>query len=213
MDNQLAQFLKIIKQIESSGGKNTNHREIASGIHAGDSAIGDYGLMPNTIQEVLKRKARQKALEQTMEPLRTMQSDKLKAYLENEHPEYQEKIAQDLAQKVLTRSGGDHEKAAYMWNQGHNLDPNQITPEKLNAAGYIQKFRALNGVINKPAPEPPSEAEKAFQERAASYRASPIPVDIIEPVDPAIEAEKELQKRSIVYRKNPIPFDDEDDNS
>ena len=53
---QVKSFLKNISQIESRGGEDMNHPEIKSGIHKGTKAIGRYGLMPNTVGEVLNRK-------------------------------------------------------------------------------------------------------------------------------------------------------------
>ena len=55
---KVQRFLKTIQMIESSGGKNFNHPEIESGIHEGHRAIGNYGLMPNTVQEIATRMKR-----------------------------------------------------------------------------------------------------------------------------------------------------------
>lgn len=142
------EFLQKIAQIESSGGKNLNHREIASGIHEGDRAIGPYGLMPNTIEEVLNRDKLNKTKNPDLKDYYDMPKEDYNSNL-NENFSAQDKIAKELAQRVLQKSGNDEDKAAYMWNQGHNKDPNQITPEMLDNAQYVQKFRNLKNLLNR----------------------------------------------------------------
>lgn len=47
--------LNTIAFIESTNGKNINHKPVFNSTHNGDSAIGKYGLMPNTIKLILKK--------------------------------------------------------------------------------------------------------------------------------------------------------------
>lgn len=140
-------FLQKIAQIESSGGKNINHREIASGIHAGDKAIGPYGLMPNTVEEVLNRDKLEKKLNPNLNDYYNMPKEEYSNNL-NENRTAQDEIAKQLAQRVLQKSGNNEDKAAYMWNQGHNKDPNQISPEMLDDNQYVQKFRNLKNLLS-----------------------------------------------------------------
>lgn len=138
--NKIAQFLARISQIESSGGLNTVHPELTSGIHSGEHAFGKYGLMPNTIREMAKRSQAKE-----LQPLLTIPTEQLYGEM-SQHPEYEDKIAQTLAQHVLNREG-DEDKAAYAWNMGHNLPVERITDEKLNSSPYVQKFRLLKQLI------------------------------------------------------------------
>jgi hypothetical protein len=103
-------FLNKIKELESSGGKNVNHATIQFRIHAGDAALGQYGLMPNTIKEVLGRGPASSEFNSDIEA----------------------DAAETLAKKILNKTGGDQEKAAYMWNRGHHIDPAQISDQKLD---------------------------------------------------------------------------------
>jgi len=135
-------FKQLIAQIESSGGKNFKHKQLQNGIHSGDSAIGRYGLMPNTVQETLTRGSVNDTLDPELEPLRGMDSGQLKELLEY-HPDLEEKVINPFMDRNLERAGGDMDKAAYMHNMGHNLDPRDITPDKLTNHPYIQKFRKL----------------------------------------------------------------------
>lgn len=89
----IAKFLQNIAKIESSNGRDMDHRVISSGIHAGDSAIGKYGLMPNTIDEFKARHGKDLT---------------------------EQEVAEKLAEFVLTKTGGDEPLAAALWNQGHN---------------------------------------------------------------------------------------------
>lgn len=143
MDDKLKQFLENIKMIESSGGMDTSHKEMESGIHKGQSAFGSYGLMPNTIQEIINRKKLSEGkLDEDYKKLYKEDPDFIKAVL-HARPDLEERLATDLANRVLQRAGGDEEKAAYKWNMGHNLPVERITPEKLDQSEYIKKFRSL----------------------------------------------------------------------
>lgn len=47
--------LKVLAQLESSGGKNKIHNMQTSGLHKGTRAVSSYGLMPNTVAEFVRR--------------------------------------------------------------------------------------------------------------------------------------------------------------
>jgi hypothetical protein len=123
---EIDQFLSLISQLESSGGKNLAHKTIESGIHAGDTAIGQYGLMPNTIEEMARRSGRGPA----------------------SVPQNEEEIARQLAAQVLSRQPSD-EMAAFSWNQGHNLSPNQIEERNYQEHPYVQRFQKLKQALGK----------------------------------------------------------------
>ena len=132
-------MMESLAQIESSGGKNFKHKRIEdpNSVQYGDEAIGTYGLMPNTVKEIA-------GSDQSPEirALLKLKSDQIKAALEG-NPELEQQVARRLGEKVYDRQGGDIEKAAYAWNQGHNLPPERITKDKLQKSQYIQKLRAL----------------------------------------------------------------------
>lgn len=142
MDDKVAKFLEMIRMIESSGGKDINHPEISSGIHEGQSAYGSYGLMPNTIQELVNRKKLEQPLDQEYKKIDKEDPHYVKAVLHG-NPELEQTLAKQMAERLLQRTGGDEEKAAYGWNMGHNTPVDQITPEKLDNTEYIKRFRAL----------------------------------------------------------------------
>lgn len=129
---QLESFLAKISKIESSDNPNAIHKIITSGMHKGDRAIGQYGLMPKTIDELVNRN---RDLKITPEEAR----ERAKV-----DPEFARVLATRLANLVLKNQSGNEEAAAYSWNQGHNLEPEQITPELIESSDYIKKYRALN---------------------------------------------------------------------
>ena len=113
-------FLQLMSLLESSGGKNLKHEEITQGIHAGDTAQGQYGLMPNTIDEFKHR-----------------------AKLTNRSiPKNEIQVANRLAEHLEAKTDNP-EKQAYMWQYGHNLDPDKIDEETLETNDRVLKFREL----------------------------------------------------------------------
>jgi hypothetical protein len=132
----IARFLKNIMDIESSGGKDVDHRIITSGIHKGDAAQGKYGLMPNTIEELKSRYGKD------------LNEDEL---------------ATKLAERLLTKTGGDEPLAAAMWNQGHN-SLSGVYPE--NDERFNARIDKLKQNINykKYPKEPPKEKYNLIKE-------------------------------------------------
>lgn len=136
-DAELNQFLSRISQIESSGGKDLNHQEIQNGMHAGTSAIGQYGLMPVTVQDLAKKASNAQVRELTRLPASEVQKRIVAS------PDIEHELARKLAERVLSKNHGDQEMAAYAWNQGQSLSPEQIQARKYQDSNYVQKFRKL----------------------------------------------------------------------
>jgi hypothetical protein len=126
-------FLKKMSQIESSGGKNLDHPVItdSKSIHAGTKAVGEYGMMPLTAQEMDKRF-------KTNE-LQGMDKVEAQEYLE-QNPELVDRLAKSMASK-LVEEHGEGEDSNYMWQHGHNKAPSK---EKVAKAERTKKFRVLN---------------------------------------------------------------------
>lgn len=132
-------FLNKISSVESSNGTNMDHPQLQHGIHTGDSAIGRYGLMPNTVMEVLNRMRMNGTMTPELIPLRNMDHNTLKSTLEA-HPELEDKIANVLANKVIDNQPND-DMAAYSWHQGHNLTPEKIQQAQYENNDYVKKFK------------------------------------------------------------------------
>jgi hypothetical protein len=117
-------FLKVISQIESSGGQNTNHPVSTAPIQAGQHAFGQYGLMPNTVDEMMKRSG-------TRGPASIVPGSQA-----------EDQMAAQLADRVLNRFQ-DPNMAAYAWNHGHNLTPDQVKARDYMNDPYVQKFQKI----------------------------------------------------------------------
>lgn len=151
MDNtRIQQFLKNISKIESSGGKNLNHPEMQRGIHAGDRAIGQYGLMPNTIQEIINRQKSDNSITPEIDELQYLRPEQLRNVVQN-NPDVENNLASYLANRVLNNQNGNEAAAAFAWNQGSNLPPDRITSDKLLGSDYVRKFTKMNSndAVNK----------------------------------------------------------------
>lgn len=144
--SKLQRFLEKIGQLESSGGKNVAHRRMAGGLHEGEAAMGKYGIMPKTTEEFVNRRRMRGQFGPDEAIMAQMSPEQLTEFLA-QNKRVEENLAQDIGEHVLKRAGGDEEKAAYMWNMGHNLKSKRITPEKLEESDYIRKFRRLKELM------------------------------------------------------------------
>lgn len=143
---QLQRFLAKIAQIESGGGKHIQHKMMNRGLHKGTSAIGTYGLMPATVQDIIANQEQSGKITPEVQALKQLQYPQLKRQLE-QNPDLQNQLASSLAERVLSNQGGNEEKAAYSWNMGHNLPPERITPQKLQTHPYVEKYRSLKNLV------------------------------------------------------------------
>lgn len=139
-------FLDVISQIESSGGKNLNHPMMQSGIHEGHRAMGKFGLMPNTVTEVATRMERDGTITPEIRALAAMSPVEMKRAIE-ENTDYEEQLARYLGTHILKNQEGDMEKAAYSWNQGHNLTPDTIENRNYKEHDYVQKYKKIRDML------------------------------------------------------------------
>lgn len=135
-------FLSHISMIESSGGKNTSHKKMKSGIHKGDSAYGKYGLMPNTIREIAVRMGKKSPLYQYSK----MGSKNIKESFKK-NPQHEKEMATYLANHLNQKFGGDKEKMAFSWNQGHNMpsDHEKFASGEYKNHDYVKKYQLHSG--------------------------------------------------------------------
>lgn len=127
---QLHDFLRKIAQIESSGGTNMNHQTMQSGPHVGTHAIGQYGLMPLTAQDIDRQSGSNE--------LQDMDKLAVQKKLEQD-PELSNRLAETMASKLLNRNNS--ETASYKWLHGPAADP---SPEELENSDRIRQFRVLS---------------------------------------------------------------------
>lgn len=128
------QFLDAISQIESSGGKNLRHPTMDSGLHQGQHALGQYGLMPNTVKDTAKRMGAASPILPDTDIEQAM------------NPQVERQIASELAKRVLTKYPNE-DMAAYSWNQGTSLSPKEIEARDYENSPYVQKFKKIRNMI------------------------------------------------------------------
>lgn len=133
-------FLWTVSQIESSGGKNTAHKPVQAGAYKGQTAVGKWGFLPSTVQEMVKRHRNIGKLTPQIEDLETMTRDELDKKFKRD-PNIELELARFAARHVLRRQRGDVHRAAYAWNMGHNLFPSQISDQDMSGHDYVEKFK------------------------------------------------------------------------
>lgn len=163
--NKLNRFKKIMSILETSGGKNTNHKTMTSGLHKGSTAIGNYGLMPLTIQDMAKRLIRTGSGDELDAKIAQMSPEEAKKLVpelvKNKSFKY-EQYADVLAEHVLNKYGSE-DKAAMAWNQGHYSSNEKIedmmrNPKTEHQANYLPRFKKALKMIG-----PQMIADKAFE--------------------------------------------------
>jgi len=123
-------FLRKIGLLESSDGTNLNHPEVTSGLNAGTSAVGTYGLMPLTAQDIDRQSGNNQ--------LQDMDTDEVSSKLQ-EDPDLNQRLSETLASKLLSKNPS--ETAAFKWEHGQNSKP---SPDQLENSDRVRKFRVLN---------------------------------------------------------------------
>jgi hypothetical protein len=153
-------FKRIISQLETSGGKNLNHKVVKTGMHAGDRAIGEYGLMPLTIHDAAKMRVNSGVADKLDKTIAKMSFEEAKQKIPEiikDNPNIYERYADTLADHVLKKYK-DERLAAFAWNQGHYTDPEVLidrlkNPETKLRADYLsrlEKATAKVGDLSKP---------------------------------------------------------------
>jgi hypothetical protein len=133
-------FLKLMSLMESSGGKNIQHQPITTGLQAGSTAYGQFGLMPNTVKEMAKRRKSNGSADDNDQQIINSDNDGITNTLQ-QHPELEQRYAQDLAQKALDKSNGDVVDAAYRWRWGQNLPQERIDEIKKKNPDYFNRLQ------------------------------------------------------------------------
>lgn len=141
-------ILKGIKFIESSGGKNTDHAEMKSGMFKGDKAYGSYGLMPVVIRETIKRHP---SLMQLHSAALGMSGKDIHTYMD-QNPKLEDIIASKHYDLITRALGENPMKIGYAWLNGIQGTKNAIKANKaLKDHHYVQK---LMGQLHPPVKKP-----------------------------------------------------------
>jgi hypothetical protein len=132
--------LKPIAELESSGGKNMQHKVSAKGDY--DTAFGALGYKPMVAHETyLKSKHLQK-----LYPNLNEVNDFTHAMKEN--PQFYNALASQHWNNLKKLSGNDISKAVYSWRWGAGA-ASKAKPEQIQGDSYVKKYHQIAGHLNK----------------------------------------------------------------
>lgn len=140
MEDTYSKFKKLMGFMESSGGKNVDHDKITSGLHAGDTAYGEYGMMPNTAKEMANRRLLRGEGDRQDEQLQNLSNDVVQSVFVA-HPDLEDRYVDELVKKSVDTSGGDMVDAAYRWRWGHNLPNEKLEDIKAKNPEYFNRIK------------------------------------------------------------------------
>jgi len=177
----ISEFLSRIAKNESANKYFVDHPEMQHGLHQGMKAVGKYGLMPYTVAELMERRGIQNMPENDTLPLPMIDHPKLgtEEYRGNamqmadqlrQSPEGQEVLGRQMARDLLQKTGGDQDRAAYMWTMGHNLSNQQVTPAKMDTSDYVQKFRKSEAQDSDGVPQLEEESSKKVNPNSKKWK-------------------------------------------
>lgn len=137
---ELHEELKHISFIESSSGKNKNHKTVESGLNTGHTAGGSTGLMPLTIKDIVRQNP---SLHQKYGHLRGMSADEITDFTnKNEHAESE--IANAHWNRLINIFPNSPSRRAYAWRRGITASL-KASDEKVESHPYVKKFNELRG--------------------------------------------------------------------
>jgi hypothetical protein len=126
-------MLNAISQVESSGGKNMNHKPTSMG-----TAYGKWAMMPDVIHDTIRlnpdlKRQHQKAMR--------LKGDNLTRYMQD-NPKLEQEIVDKHLNRLEHHFGHNPEALAYSWNHGI-VGTNKALKSKQNIAEhpYVQKFK------------------------------------------------------------------------
>lgn len=148
-NKKINEFLQAISLNESSGGKNVNHQTMKHGIHRGDTAIGQYGLMPKTVQEMSNRIRRDYGSDHPLSSYNKMNEKQMRESFKN-NPQHEEDMARYMANYVHDKSKGDENEMSWRWFQGHNT---KKLPKDWDKHDYVIKYNKHINQVRQPKEE------------------------------------------------------------
>ena len=138
---ELRPELKSIAHIESSDGKNKDHKRTTAGLNAGDKAAGSTGMMPLMAKETINKVP---ALKSKYDHLTYLPNDALTEHL-NKNPDVEAEIANHHWSRLDRTFGSDQARKAYAWRKGISA-AKSATDEQVASHPYVKKFMKLRGM-------------------------------------------------------------------
>ncbi len=131
-------MLNAISQVESSGGKFVNHRELHGHVNEGEKALGAYALTPATIRETIKMHPELKAQHGKAVNLR---GEEMGRYMQD-NPGLDQTIASKHLDRLEHHFGHDPSTLGFSWLQGITATHKAInTGENIHDHWHAKKVR------------------------------------------------------------------------
>lgn len=143
--NNLDKFLELIRNLESSGGKNLDHKPTATG----KTAVGEYGQMPDTIRELANRKRLSGENEMLDDSMYKGSDEYISDSLSNS-PDVRKHYAEQLGQRLLDKTNGNMDLAATGWLYGHNNGVNTLENKLAKDTDYQNRIKKNMPVSREP---------------------------------------------------------------
>jgi len=132
-------MLRTISSVESNNGRYTNHETIETGLNAGTSAYGQYGLMPITILEV---GVKTPSILKEYPELASLELSELHDFMDA-NPELELKIASSLLRRLLKIFGQNPQAIGYAWLNGITGTKRALAAGKdLSTHWHVKKIMA-----------------------------------------------------------------------
>lgn len=129
-------FKRLLSLLETSGGTQMDHNPVDEGMHAGTSAIGEYGMMPKTIQDLAKSNPQKTELDKIIQGADPTSVDEIL----QSNPDKYNQYANQMSDKVAAKSKGDAEDAAMRWLAGQNSSSRRIASVSDDNPGRVAKI-------------------------------------------------------------------------
>lgn len=127
----IQKMLPVISFLESSGGKDTSHDPVTWGVNAGTTAVGDKGLMPRTMADVVRW------FPHDFHDLQTADESQLADRASVDSKLY-DRLARKYAEWLMTRFKGDVPSAVYSWRMGPFR---KDTSARAKGHPYVEAFK------------------------------------------------------------------------
>jgi len=134
-DKLLLQELEAISMNESGGGKNLNHEKIKNGKFKGTRAGGAYGLIPATVQDLIKKN---RLLSNKYSHILYWHPDEITEELNKNH-NLSKELALVFWKKLRIKMNFGPSRAAYAWLYGPNAAI-KVEEESVLQNEYVKKF-------------------------------------------------------------------------
>lgn len=154
-DNQMVdKIILSIREVESSGGTNTNHKQVKTGMYAGQTAIGEWAIMPGNIDPTLNTKGTKSKkdswinFKEFKEMFPKITADAKGLELLKNNTKAQRLIVKNQVTKNLNRTSDPAEVASIWFTGKKRKDAGKVKDDTgTTLPTYLSKFNSAMGEL------------------------------------------------------------------